>query len=46
MGYNGSNRRPKFEVGSKRDYKRMSNLVTKVITAPFSLVSSGRKRKW
>lgn len=42
MGYNGSNRRPKFDIGSKRDAKRMSKLVASIITAPLAIGTSGR----
>lgn len=45
MGYNGSNRRPKFDVGSKRDAKRMSKLVASIITAPLAVGASGKGRK-
>ena len=46
MGYNGSNRRPKFNVGSNRDAKRSAKLISKMITAPLSLGSNrGRRRK-
>ena len=45
MGYNGSNRRPKFDVGSKRDAKRMNKLVADIITAPLSVGTSSRGRR-
>lgn len=44
MGYNGSNRKPKFDVGSKRDVKRASKLVVDIMAAPFILASKGRSR--
>lgn len=45
MGYNGSNRRPKFDVGSKRDAKRMSKLVASFITAPLAVDTSSSRRR-
>lgn len=45
MGYNGSNRRPKFDVGSKRDAKRMSKLVANFITAPLAVGTSSSRRR-
>ena len=46
MGYNGSNRRPKFNVGSNRDAKRSAKLLSKMITAPLRLTSGkGRRSK-
>ena len=35
MGYNGSNRRPKFNVGSNRDAKRSAKLISKMYSATY-----------